>query len=53
VDGEYGTGTSLFTGDVRVPISMEWERGKRIRVEHSEPTPFNLLGLITEIRVSG
>ncbi|MDW9762151.1 hypothetical protein GOB02_21680 [Sinorhizobium meliloti] len=52
-DGEYGSDTALFTGDARVSVAMEWERGKRLRVEHSSPTPFHLLGLITEIRVSG
>jgi hypothetical protein len=52
-EGNFGTGTDLYTGDVRVPISMDWNRQKRIRVEHSEPSPFHVLGLITEIRVSG
>lgn len=51
--GSYGSSTALFTGDVRVPIAMEWGRQKRIRVEHSEPSPFHCLGLIAEIRVSG
>ena len=50
---EYSDPNSLFTGDVRVPISMEWERGKRIRVVHSEPTPFHVLGMVAELRVSG
>lgn len=53
VAGSYGDPDELYTGDVRVPISMEWGRQKRIKVQHAEPTPFNLLGLITEIRVSG
>lgn len=52
-EGAYGTATGLYTGDVRVPIAMEWERQKRIRIEHSDPSPFYVLGLITEIRVSG
>lgn len=52
-DGTYGAVGSLFTGDVRVPIAMEWGRQKRIKVTHSDPTPFHVLGLITEIRVSG
>lgn len=52
-DGDYGSDSALFTGDARVSVAMEWERGKRLRVEHSSPTPFHLLGLITEIRVSG
>ncbi len=51
--GNRGDPDEMYTGDVRVPITMEWNRQKRIRVEHSEPTPFHLLGLITEIRVSG
>ncbi|MDS1138580.1 hypothetical protein [Nitratireductor indicus] len=51
--GNYGDASELYTGDVRVPISMKWERQKRIRVQHDEPTPFHLLGLITEIRVNG
>lgn len=51
--GTYGDGTDLFTGDVRVPISMDWGRQKRIKVQHSDPSPFHVLGLITEIRVSG
>lgn len=51
--GNYGSATVMFTGDVRVPIAMEWGRQKRIRVEHSDPSPFHCLGLITEIRVSG
>jgi hypothetical protein len=51
--GNYGSAAAMFTGDVRVPIAMEWGRQKRIRVEHAEPSPFHCLGLITEIRVSG
>jgi hypothetical protein len=51
--GNYGSPTVMFTGDVRVPIAMEWGRQKRIRIEHSDPSPFHCLGLITEIRVSG
>lgn len=51
--GGYGTGTAPFTGDVRVPISMSWNRQKRLKIEHTEPTPFHCLGLIAEIRVSG
>lgn len=52
-DGAYGTGLALFSGDVRVPIAMEWGRQKRIKIVHSDPSPFHVLGLITEIRVSG
>ena len=51
--GGYGTGLELFTGDVRVPISMQWNRQKRIKLEHSEPTPFHCLGLVSEIRTNG
>jgi hypothetical protein len=52
-EGDYGTGTDLYTGDVRVPISMAWERQKRLKLVHSDPSPFHVLGLITEIKVSG
>lgn len=55
-DGSYGTlfaSGTLFTGDVRVPIDMGWGRQKRIKVTHTDPVPFHLLGLITEIKVSG
>lgn len=52
-DGSYGTGITLYTGDVRVPIDMSWGRQKRIKITHSDPSPFHLLGLITEIKVSG
>lgn len=52
-DGSYGVATAMFTGDVRVAVGMEWERQKRLRLEHSDPTPFHCLGLIAEIRVSG
>lgn len=52
-EGNIGTGTTLFSGDVRVPISMEWNRGKRLKLVHADPSPFHLLGLITETRVSG
>jgi hypothetical protein len=51
--GNYGDPTVRFTGDVRVPIDMEWGRQKRLRLVHSDPSPFHVLGLITEIRVSG
>lgn len=44
---------ALFTGDRRVGLSMNWGRGKRLRVEHPEPTPFHLLGIISELRISG
>lgn len=53
IDGGYGTGTDIYSGDVRVPISMEWGRQKRLKLVHSDPSPFHVLGLITEIRVSG
>lgn len=53
INGNFQEAGGLFTGDVRVPIPMEWGRQKRIRIEHSEPTPFHVLGLISEIRVSG
>lgn len=45
--------TSVFSGDKRVPIEQSWQRNKRIRITHDEPTPFNLLGMIYEIRVTG
>lgn len=51
-DIEYDDAT-LFTGDKRVGLSMEWGRGKRLKVTHGEPTPFHLLGIISELRVSG
>jgi len=43
----------LFTDDYRTPIEMKWERGKRLRVDHSDPAPFNLLGLFYDLRVHG
>lgn len=49
---EYDDAT-LFTGDKRVPVAMEWDRGKRLKVYHNEPTPFHVLGVISELRVSG
>lgn len=52
-ESDYGSLGNLYTGDVRVPISMAWERQKRLKLVHSDPSPFHVLGLITEIRVSG
>lgn len=52
-EGDFGTGADLYTGDIRVPISMAWERQKRLKLVHSDPSPFHVLGLITEIKVSG
>lgn len=51
---EYPDATEeLFTGDIRVPIDMEWNRGKRAKLKHTTPRPFYLLGMIAELRVSG
>lgn len=47
------TSPPLFTGDKKVEIEMDWEEGKRLRVEHSDPTPFTLLGLIYKLKVHG
>jgi hypothetical protein len=47
------TSPALFTGDKRIEIEMNWERGKRLMVTHSDPTPFTLLGLIYELKVHG
>jgi hypothetical protein len=47
------TSPALFTGDRRIEIEMNWERGKRLMVTHSDPTPFTLLGLIYELKVHG
>jgi hypothetical protein len=52
-DDPMDTSPALFTGDKKVEIEMNWERGKRLRVEHSDPTPFTLLGLIYELKVHG
>lgn len=49
---EYDDAT-LFTGDVRVPVSQSWGRDKRIKVEHTEHVPCHILGMIFELRVSG
>ena len=43
----------LFTGDREVSVEMSWERAKRLRVEHSDPSPFNLLGMIYNLKVNG
>jgi hypothetical protein len=53
VDGSYGSMTAMFTGDVRVPVAMEWGRQKRLKLVHSAPTPFHCLGLLSELKVSG
>ncbi|WP_271896326.1 hypothetical protein [Candidatus Phyllobacterium onerii] len=47
------TSPPLFTGDKRVQVQIGWDTGKRIRVEHSDPTPFQLLGMIYELKVNG
>lgn len=52
-EGSFGDGATLYTGDVRVPIEMKWERYKRIKVVHSDPTPFHMIAMIYEHRVSG
>lgn len=52
-DGAYGVATALYTGDVRVPISMEWGRQKRLKLTHSDPSPFHCLGIVSEMTVSG
>lgn len=53
VDGSYGSMTAMYTGDIRVPIGMEWGRQKRLKLVHSDPTPFHCLGLLSELKVSG
>lgn len=52
-DGSFGSASTLYTGDVRVPIAMKWERNKRLKLVHSDPTPFHCIGMIYEHRVSG
>lgn len=52
-EGAYGVSGAAYTGDVRVPIDMEWNRGRRIKIRQSSAGPFHVLGLISEIRVSG
>lgn len=51
--GLMDTSPPLFTGDKRVEVEIGWDTGKRIRIEHSDPTPFQLLGMIYELKVSG
>jgi len=53
VDGDYGSATAAYTGDIRVQIEMDWNRQKRLLLRHSDPSPFHCLGLIAETRVSG
>lgn len=50
--GAYWT-SGMFTGDVRVPIDMGWERYKRVKIEHTDPTPFHVVAAIFEHRVTG
>jgi len=52
-EGNYGIAGIMYTGDVRVPIEMGWNRQKRLRITQAEASPFHVLGLISEIRVSG
>lgn len=44
---------SLFTGDKRVALAMEWGRGKRLKITHDQPSPFHLLGIVSETRITG
>lgn len=47
------TSPPLFTGDKQVHVEIGWNTGKRIRVEHSAPAPFQLLGMIYELKING
>ena len=52
LDGSYWS-SGLYSGDIRVPVDMAWERYKRLKIEHSDPVPFHVVSLIYEHRVSG
>lgn len=52
-EAAYGTGAGLYTGDVRVPIADAWDRYKRLKIQHSDPTPFHCIALIFDHRVTG
>jgi hypothetical protein len=53
--GEMGHGASpdLFSGLKQVDHPGGWERYARIRVEHADPLPFHIGGLVAEMSTTG
>lgn len=47
------TSPDLFTGYMELPMPTGWDREAHIVLQHSQPLPFHVLGLITEINTTG
>ncbi|MGD9916326.1 MAG: hypothetical protein AB7S80_19805 [Rhizobiaceae bacterium] len=48
-----GSSPDLKTGLVRCSFPNRWERNAKVRVEHDDPYPFTLLGLVAEMTTTG
>lgn len=49
----HGTSPPLFSGLHRVDFGAGWEREARVRIEHSDPLPMHVTGIIAELNVVG
>ena len=48
-----GSSPPLFTGVKGMDFPSGWEREARVRIEHSDPLPCHVLGIVPEINVVG
>lgn len=48
-----GSSPDLKTGLVRCAFPNRWERKAVVRIEHSDPYPFTLLGVVVEMSTTG
>jgi len=49
----HGSSPSLYSGLKELDFDGGWERYARVRIEHSDPLPFHVTGIVSEINVSG
>ena len=43
----------LYTGYIGVNLPGGWERGVSVRIEHDDPSPFTVLGIVTDVTTTG
>lgn len=48
-----GSSPPLYSGLIAIDHDGGWERFARVRIEHSDPLPFHLTGIVAELNVMG
>lgn len=50
---EHGSSPDLYSGFLEVDMRSGWDRAARVRIEHSDPLPFHVTGVVAELNVTG